>query len=279
MERKKDDEMLGRLLSNVASQLRGPLANIHAAARRMAPAERRAEDPRLDQAAAIFSQSYYRLLRVVGNLTTAAELFGDEPLYLRDEDLAALCREVCSGAAHLAEQQGQEVRFSSGETSCIVACNRPAMERLLLNLLSNAMKFAPGGPIVVELRRLEELGQVEICVTDNGCGISQELLPTIFDRYLHVERMDPAPYGLGLGLPICHRIAMAHEGEIFIASTLGSGTQVTVRIPDRQSPTVQVNTPRFDYAGGFNHTMLELSDALGSRVFLQEKGEAEGGGR
>ena len=144
------------------------------------------------------------------------------------------------------------------------------MERVLLNLLSNAMKFTPGGgQIRVELKTAGET--VEITVADTGCGISQELLPTLFDRFRHVEREDPVPYGLGLGLPICHRIISAHEGEMFITSSLGRGTQVTVRIPDRQLPVTQVNTMRFDYAGGFNHTLLELSDALGTWAFRQKE--------
>lgn len=269
IQQNQQDLFLGRILANVASQLRGPLGNIHAAVNRIAPPEAREEDPALDQNTALLYQSYYRLLRVVGNLTAAAELYDDELLLtLRNGDLVSLCREICSGAAYLARQQGQELTFSAPEPYHIVAFHEAGMERVLLNLLSNAMKFTPsGGQIRVELVPADDV--VELTVRDTGCGIPQELLPTIFDRFRHVERADPVPYGLGLGLPICHRIISAHEGEIFITSSLGQGTLVTVRIPDRQLPVAQVNTMRFDYAGGFNHTLLELSDALGVSAFRQ----------
>jgi len=143
------------------------------------------------------------------------------------------------------------------------------MERVLLNLLSNAMKFTPrGGEIRVELRF--ENGEVVLFVSDTGCGIAPELRETVFDRHLHVERMDVAPYGLGLGLPICHQLVAGHEGSIAVIHSDGSGTCVRVSIPDRLSSTVQVKDFAFDYAGGFNHTLLELSDALPVTAFLKE---------
>ena len=273
IQKDREELLIGRILANAASQLRGPLGNLHAALGRIAPPQARDADPALDADAALVYQNYYRLLRVVGNLTAAAELYDDDCLLLlRNGDLVGLCREICSGAAYLARQQGQELTFTAREPYHIVAYHEGGMERVLLNLLSNAMKFTPaGGQVMVGLETAG--GMVEITVSDTGCGIPQELLPTLFDRYRHVERMDPAPHGLGLGLPICHRIVSVHEGEIFITSSLGRGTRVTVRIPDRQLPVTQVNTMPFDYAGGFNHTLLELSDALGTGAFRQKEME------
>lgn len=263
----RDDELIGSVLSNAASQLRGSLGNIYSAFNRIVTREMREGNPELDKNAALLYQSYYRMLRLVNNLTNAAELYGQWELPMRNGDIVELCRRICREAAGLAVLQEQELVFLCEEEEHIVAMNADGMERLLLNLLSNAMKFTGrGGRITVGLRFVED--QVELSVSDTGCGISQELLPTLFDRYRHVERMDPAPHGLGLGLPICHHIAACHKGEIFAASTEGSGTSVTVLLPDEQQPTAQIHDIRFDYAGGFNHTLMELSDALPSKAFL-----------
>ena len=112
---------------------------------------------------------------------------------------------------------------------------------------------------------------VELTVLDTGGGVPQELLPTLFDRYLHTERMDPAPHGLGLGLPICRRIAAGHGGNIMVTSTEGEGTRVVVSIPNRQTDIVRVKDMGFDYAGGFNHMLLELSDALPHTAFTHQR--------
>lgn len=104
-------------------------------------------------------------------------------------------------------------------------------------------------------------------MADNGCGISEELLPTLFDRYRHTGRMDPPVHGLGLGLPICHRIMAGHEGEIFAASTVGQGTAVTARFPNRRSVIARLSDIRLQYNGGLNPTLLELCDAVPYEAF------------
>lgn len=264
-----NDQLLGQVLSNVAAQLRGALGNIQGALENIVPPQAREEDKVLDENTAILYQSYYRMLRLVGNLSDASQLGQDVPLPLKNGDIAALVRSICCQAENVAALRGQKLLFACEEDEHMTAFNAAGMERVLLNLLSNAMKFTPkGGEIRVKLS-FEE-GQVVLLVSDTGCGIAPELRDTVFDRHLHVERMDPQPYGLGLGLPICHHIVSGHEGRIEVLSLDGGGTHVRVTIPDRLSSTVQVNDFRFDYAGGFNHVLLELSDALPAKAFLKE---------
>lgn len=266
------EKVIGQILSQVAAQLRCSLVNVHGALNRLAPQERREEDPGVDRSAALLEESYFRLLRLAGNLTEAAALTEDTPLPLRNEDLVGLCRVLCGEAAQLAAVLEQQIVFRCEEEERLVAINAPGVERLLLNLLSNAMKFTPkGGVITVELRFAR--GQVELSVSDTGSGISAQLLPTLFDRYRHAERMDPAPHGLGLGLPICHRIARCHDGELTASSVEGVGTRVAFTFPDRTEPVVTVQDVGFDYAGGFDHTLVELSDALPAAAFSRRRRE------
>ena len=254
----------------VSGQIREPLGQIYNAFHRIAPVERREQDPALDRDAALLYQGYYRLLRIVNNLADASAFSSPIPLPLRNDDLFLLCRDLCREAEGVAKLRGQTLRFFySGEEEPVVAVNRPGIQRLLLNLLSNAMKFTPdGGFITVSLIVGEE--EVELSVSDTGCGISQELLPTLFDRYLHPERLDPVPHGLGLGLPICHNIAVGHDGSLSAVSAEGFGTQVTFTFPNRQAPTATVRDIPFDYTGGFNPTLVELSDAAPTDAFMHQ---------
>lgn len=255
-----------QLLSDAAAQLRMALGSMSSVLSRIIPPEARDADPRLDAHAALLYQSYYKMLRIVNNMTAAAELASERPLPLRNDDFVSLCRAVCQCTEGLAQMQGISLRFESDKDEHIIAVNAGGVERLLLNLLSNAMKFTPrGGSILV---RIQEAGEwVELTVADTGCGIPEELLPTLFDRYRHTGRMDPPVHGLGLGLPICHRIMAGHEGEIFAASAPGEGTAVTARFPNRRSIIAHLSDIQFQYHGGLNPTLLELCDAVPSEAF------------
>ena len=260
------EELLHRVFPNIASQLRGALGNIHSALNRIAPLEEREQDAQLDANAALLYQSYYRILRVVNNLTDAAGLLDNTPLPLENDDFVGFCRDLCRRCEDLAALRRHTLIFKSDKSGHVMAFNSEYMERLLLNLLSNAFKFTPEGGIITVSVKVQP-HTVELTVLDTGVGISQELLPTLFDRYLHTGRMDPAPHGLGLGLPICRRIASGHGGSLMITSTQGVGTRVVVSLPNRQTDEVRVRDVGFDYAGGFNHTLLELSDALPYTAF------------
>ena len=263
------ENLLYQVFPHIASQLRGALGNIHIALGRIAPLEERERDAQLDTNAALLYQSYYRILRVINNLTDAAGLLSDEPFPVENDDIVGFCREISRRCEDLAALRRHTLIFESDKASQVIAFSAPHIERLLLNLLSNAFKFTPeGGTITLSVR--SRRGAVELTVLDTGIGISQELLPTLFDRYLHTDRTDPEPHGLGLGLPICRRIAAGHGGSIMVTSTLGKGTRVTVSLPDRQTDLVRVRDVSFDYAGGFNHTLLELSDALPHTAFTHQ---------
>lgn len=263
---KEKEELLHQVFPHIASQLRGALGNIHSALGRIAPLEERERDEKLDADAALLYQSYYRILRVVNNLTDAAGLLDDTPLPVENDDIVGFCRDLCRRCEDLAALRRHTLVFKSDKSGHVAAFNGPYLERMLLNLLSNAFKFTPeGGTVTLSVK--VNPGAVELTVLDTGAGIPQELLPTLFDRYRHTERVDPEPHGLGLGLPICQRIAAGHGGSLMVTSTQGVGTRVVVSLPNRQTDTVRVKDMGFDYAGGFNHTLLELSDALPYSAF------------
>ena len=259
----EEQHILGKVLPNVAAALRTPLNNLHMAAQRLAP-----QDSDCDEQA-ILQQSYYRMLRLVGNLTTAPELLADTAFDTQNLELVVWLDELCRQADSIAREAGVKVRFVCRERYVIAAVNRTYLERMVWNLLSNALKFTPkGGTITVTL---EDRGkQLVLSVRDTGCGIAPEIADTLFDRWQQAERMELPSHGMGLGLLICRRAAEGHGGRLLLESREGEGTLVTVSLPHTRRNDGQVWESRTDYAGGFPHVMMELSDALPYRAFYEK---------
>ncbi len=262
-------KMLSELLPNIAQQLRVGMSTMYTAVDRLIPPETRENDPEADRTAAVFCQSYYSLYRTASNLTEAGRFFADRRLELYDDDIVGLCRHVCREAEFLFELCGVTLDFAADRDSRIIGMDADALRRLLMNLLSNALKFTPSGG-TVRVRVRAEGRVVKLIVSDNGCGISPDRLDHIFDRFLQPNGCDPAPHGLGLGLPICQRIAQGHGGLLFVDSEEGEGSTFTVSLPAVCSGRVRMRDSGSDYAGGFNRTLVELADALPAEAFLQK---------
>lgn len=264
MEQNRNDLM--SLFPSVASQIRNTLATLHLAADQLAPASAREQDAELDEKAARLDQSYYQLLRLVNNLSLAAHLSSEQPLNLRDCDLVALVKQLCDKTASLAVHLDLTVHFVCSVERHICAVDPEALDHILNHLFSNALKFTPaGGSITVELKFLS--GRVLISVEDTGNGIPEETLSMLFDRYLHVDQISPPPHGLGLGLSLCRRMAEGLGGTLMAESHEGKGIRFTLSLPDQQLGT-EVSDISVDYSGGFNRTLLNLSDAMPVEAFL-----------
>ena len=252
------------LLPQAAAQMRGALSNLYFAANRLAPAAAREQDAALDAKAALVDQSYYQLIRLVNNLSSTVFLSG-EPLTLQDGDIVGFVTDIFAKAASLAPLRGLETRLICASDQHICAFCADALEQLLYQLLSNAFKFTPrGGLITVELRLTGN--RVFLSVEDTGEGIPPDRLERLFDSYHQAERPAPPPQGLGLGLALCWGIARGHEGAITAESHQGKGSRFTFSMPDRLSGCT-LSDVRFDYSGGFNRTLMALSDAMPPQAF------------
>lgn len=261
--------LLTQVLPNVATLLRGAMANVYTAAQKLVPPDARDGDEKVDRTASVFSQSYYQMYRVIGNLNDAAFLAETTPFVLYNDDIVGLCRGVCEKVEGLFDLSGVTLDFTADCDSRIIGMDAERMERLLLNLLSNALKFTPrGGKVSVSVKTGGR--NVLLTVADTGCGIAADRLDTVFDRFLDVDRFDPAPHGLGLGLALCRRIAQGHGGRIVAESEEDKGATFTVALPNVKSSNNRLHDVRFDYAGGFNPYLVQLSDALGAEAFAQK---------
>lgn len=260
--------LLGQVLPHVAQQLRLPLNNLALAAGQLTA--RDGADEKAQRAGAVLHQSYFRMLRLVSNLDFAPLLLDDAPFYKKNVDAVAWLETVCLQAEGLFAEKGVSLRWDCAMPYHIVALHSEHMDRLLWNLLNNALKFTPeGGSVNITLKAAG--GQLLLTVSDTGCGIPSEQMDTVFDRWLGRNGTDPAPYGLGLGLPLCRRIAEGHGGRLLLTSQEGEGTTVTVSLPDVTGSTDTVRDGMtVDYTGGFSHALVELSDGLPYTVFTAE---------
>lgn len=262
------ERLLNEVLLHVAAQMRTALGGMHMAVSRLAPPERRDEDAGLDRDAAMLNRSYYALLRMAGNLSNAPMLLSDQLFFKENTDIAEWLTDLCRQAEPLFSLRGVTLTCQCAAAHHIAAIHRDRLEQAVWNLLSNALKFTPeGGRVAVSLRF--ERKQVLLTVTDTGSGIPAEQMETVFDGYLHPERLAALPAGLGLGLPLCRRIAEGHGGCLVLDSRPGQGASVTLALPDETAADT-VEDVQFDYAGGFQPALVGLADALPYQAFLQK---------
>jgi len=153
---------------------------------------------------------------------------GQLALQKTELDLAELARDLVDQHQIPAEAEG--VRLSATlPAHCPLIADRIQIERLLSNLLGNAIKYTPAGG-TVKVGLIPSFDQVKLIVEDTGVGISPSHLPHIFDRFYRVPSADPEK-GLGLGLSFVAWIAKAHGGAVTVESMLQEGTRFTVSLP------------------------------------------------
>ena len=258
------DEGLESVLEQLSAQLRMSLGNIHSALERLAPPEAREENGRLDRDAAVLSQSYYRILRLANNLSDAAGLEREmRPIPLQNDDVVVLVRNVVRQAEVPAELLDLTLSFHSEKPGHVAA-----VEPARLNLLSNAFKFTPrGGAVDVEVRVTAQ--RVELAVSDTGRGMDAGRMAQAFAAYKRPAAPEAGGQGMGLGLPICRRIAQEHGGTLVLTSAPGRGTTVTVSLPNRCIRGTCLGEPAYLPGGGHNPALVELSDALPWRAFTR----------
>jgi signal transduction histidine kinase len=175
-----------------------------------------------------------QMSEMVENLLTLARADeGRAPLAVEPCDLRDIIADVAETAGMLGETAGITVTHDIPSRAVTMAVDRHRIREMLLNLVTNAIKYTPRGGTVA-LGLAQEDGSVVFTVADTGIGIAPGDLPHIFDRFW---RADPARSrtgdraGTGLGLAITKWIAEAHGGSITVQSRPGRGSLFTVRLP------------------------------------------------
>jgi signal transduction histidine kinase len=212
---------------NIAHDLKSPVARI----RGLAEVSLATEAPRDELAGAMGSvvEECDRLLELINTMLLISRTeAGVTPLAMELLDLAALLREACALFEVAAEDRGLTLTCELGEPLPLRG-DRRLLQRLVANLLDNALGYTPaGGSVTAAATRSG--AQLVLTVADTGPGIAAHDLPHIFERFY---RGDPSRTvaGAGLGLSLARAVCQAHGGTIEVDSTPGRGACFTVRLP------------------------------------------------
>jgi len=173
-----------------------------------------------------------RIQRIVNDLLTLARAeAGQLELVQTSVDLSLLLQEV--GQQHLILFDSQQVQLDMHiEDNLIIMGEADQIERTIMNLLSNAFKHAPEQSRIVFSAKADA-GSAIIAIRDEGPGIAEKQQQRLFDRFYRADdaRCRKEGEGAGLGLAICKRIIDAHNGDIWVNSSLGAGASFFIRLP------------------------------------------------
>jgi signal transduction histidine kinase len=171
-----------------------------------------------------------RMAQQLDAIVDASKLESGRPLDLRRQptDLVAMARSVL--AAHQATTDRHVLQLSASDEAVVGDWDEVRLGRVLDNLLGNAVKFSPRGG-AIKLRITSDEEEAVLVVQDRGEGIPAADLPYIFERFRRGRNVEGRIPGTGIGLYGVKRIIELHDGSIQVASVVGEGTAVTVRLP------------------------------------------------
>lgn len=237
IENLKSMENLRReLVGNVSHDLRTPLAVIHGYIETLMIKQDRLSEAEKEKYLKIIMESTDKLRRLVNELFELSKLESrqvvpkKEPFFIQE-----LINDICQKFQLLASEKGVSLVTTVQKSNTLVLADVALIERVLQNLIDNALKFTPeGGRIQVAVDDSDEY--VEIKVSDSGPGIPKDQIPFIFDRY-HIgdKRISLDHNNTGLGLAIVKKILEIHNATIQLNSQLNYGTTFSFQLPQYQN--------------------------------------------
>jgi heavy metal sensor kinase len=212
---------------NIAHDLRSPLARIRGVAE-MALTTSATEEEHKAMAGSMLEECD-RLLGMINAMLDIAEAeSGAGEIKLEEVDLVRVIQRACELFQAIAEENSVTIAADLPE-NCLVYGEARKFQRMVANLLDNALKFTPPeGTVTVSLKA--DNGQVVISVSDTGIGISEDDLPHVFKRFYRCDN-SRAQHGTGLGLSLVRAIAGSLGGSVSATSHLGEGSTFTVTVP------------------------------------------------
>lgn len=179
-------------------------------------------------------KSCQRLNAFIGNLLeTARQGLAVGPLEVAEAPVAPIVESVVQHLAPLVDEHRLRIELALAGDAPRVRCDPPRVEQVLVNLIGNALKFAPAGSAIeITSRAIDVDGApfVEIAVLDEGPGVDPRDRERIFEPYVQAGERRKAG-GLGLGLAICRRIVEAHGGRIGVEPRPGGGSRFAFTLP------------------------------------------------
>ncbi|SPT53334.1 Sensor histidine kinase YycG [Actinomyces bovis] len=220
-----------RFVSDVSHELRTPLTTIRLAGEQIFAAREDFDDPVLKRSAVILFGQLERFATMLEDLLTISRIdAGASALHLKEVDMVEVVRDVLGMAAPLAAEKNTDVRLHVPDGPVRVALDRTRVERIVRNLVINALEHGESKPLDVTVA--QNAGAVAVRVRDHGIGMSEKVVAHVFDRFF---RADPSRKrstgGTGLGLSISQEDATLHGGELTAWGWPGAGSSFLLTLP------------------------------------------------
>ena len=231
-----------------------------------------AQDQKSQYAKSVLRQGMYRLMRMGRNLLDCARAeSGQLELNVRQGDLGQLVRQLCQRVEPMAKEIGIPFSWDCPEEPLSCPFDRERVERVILGLISNSMKYTrQKNQMRLVLTKRED--NAVIILADRGRGIPASVLPHLFSRPPESSLSRGLMVGgAGYSLMLARAVMLLHGGTCVISSVPDEGTTVTLSLPLHPStPYLSLGAPPPDYASGFDHVLLELSTALPASFYKEE---------
>jgi signal transduction histidine kinase len=269
------DEAKSRFTANIHHELRTPLTLMLAPLDSMLSGEFGAVPEAQRSYLETMHKNALRLLKLINNLLDHARIeSGSMVVHRQPLEMVRLVEEIVESARAMAERKRVTLAAEWEPGVPVVNADPDALEKVLVNLVGNALKFTdPGGRITVSVRRAlgtgagsegEETPGVELVVSDTGLGIPPEQLERVFDRFAQVDGSATRRHeGTGIGLSLVRELAALHGGRAWATSEgLGHGSQFHVFLPIGSEDADAEEVVRTDDGRGV--TLRRSFDALGA---------------
>lgn len=244
-EMERNDQLFNKVLTleknknnyfvNLSHELRTPLnvlSSINQLIRGLSKKDNFISPKKLTYYMDIMDKNCSRLLSLINNLIDYEKIENNNYIMnKKDEDIVYLVEEAVLEMKDYIEENGLELIFDTDIEEKVIRCDKVDIERCIVNLVGNSVKFTPkGGLIEVTIQDL--IDKVKIIVKDSGIGISEENQSIIFDRFNQiVDETSEQKGGSGLGLTITKQLVELHDGEIYVKSELGVGSEFIIILP------------------------------------------------
>jgi len=245
------DQAKGRFFANISHELRTPLTLL------ISPLEtllhRYKWDEQTKMLLTTMQSNGMRLLKLINDLLDLVRLeSGTIVIKPEPMEMAVFIKGQASSARSVADDKRLQLETYVDPALGTIMADRDKLEKIVLNLVFNALKFTAAGGRV-ELRAEKRGEEVALIVSDTGMGISAENLSRVFSRFWQADDTSRRKYqGVGIGLALVKELSNAHGGDVSVQSEQGKGTTFTVRLPyvraDQSAPVKGASTVKPDRA-------------------------------
>lgn len=231
-ERQKLENMQMDFVANVSHELKTPITTIKSYTETLLDGG--VEDRELATSfLTIVETEADRMNRLVKDLLQLSRLdYKQEKLFQKESNIVSLLKSVVTKMELTAKSKNQHLNLIfNPDQQIMVVIDKDRIEQVLLNVLSNAIKYTQEGGRV-DIDAVTENKEVRIAISDNGIGIAQSEIPRVFERFYRVDKArSRAMGGTGLGLAISKQIVEAHRGTLVLESQEGKGTRAIITLP------------------------------------------------